>query len=877
MQRPDLLSATVCALCAQEGPVALVGIGGAGKSTLAAQACGDQRVRRAFQDGITWLEAGPAQDPVALLAGLARRLGLPDAAGFATAGQGRDVLAAALQGRRMLLAVDNVWDRGPLDALTGLADTCTVLFTTRLPDLATTVSATLIPVNEMTQAQALALLGAWTARAPAVSSDEARMLCTRVGNLALGVAMAGAMVARGRSVTDVLGLIELDLTRVRADLDPVYPYRTLLAAIEASITDLPQASQKRYEQLAVFAGRGPFPRDAAAALWQPELPGAEVGDLLAELTGRSLLAAASEGRYVAHDLQYDVLVRRLGSAGLAAAHARLLEGYRARYPGGWAGSAADPYLARALTGHLRDAGLNDELRAVLTDTAWIQARLSYGQMADLIPNYSHADEPLTRQVLRALRLSAVALTADPGQVRGQLTGRLSGHPDPAVDAWARDLASHPGNGAWLAPLTPALTPTTDPLQQTLTGHDVFGPVWSVAVTADGKTAVSGGQEGSVRVWDLAAGRQQAAFTGQADVVWSVAVTADGNTAVSGGRDRTVEVWDLAAGRQQAALTGHTDWVRSVAVTADGKTAVSGSDDGTVRVWDLAAGQAAARRSPATTARCWRWRSARTGRRRSAAAVTARCGCGTWPLGQSRRRSPATTARCCRWRSAADGRTAVSGSGDGTVRVWDLVAGKPSRRRLPATTARCGRWRSAPTGRRRSAETGRQWAATATGKGRCGSGTWPPDGSKPPSSATPAWCGRWRSAADGRTAVSGSDRDGTVRVWDLAAGRQQAALSGQADRVRVSGGHRRREDSGQRRREDNDQRQRRDGTVRVWDLAAGRATSRPHRPRRPGAGGGGHRGWADRRSAAARTARCGCGTWPPDRRASAALTGHAGSV
>ena len=76
--------------------------------------------------------------------------------------------------------------------------------------------------------------------------------------------------------------------------------------IEASIAGLPEADQERYAQLAVFARRGAFPRDAAWALWQSELPDAEVDDLLAELTDRYLLTAAGEGWYAAHDLHYDV-------------------------------------------------------------------------------------------------------------------------------------------------------------------------------------------------------------------------------------------------------------------------------------------------------------------------------------------------------------------------------------------------------------------------------------------------------------------------------------------------------------------------------------------------------------------------------------------
>ena len=67
----------------------------------------------------------------------------------------------------------------------------------------------------------------------------------------------------------------------------------------------------------------------------------------------------------------------------------------------------------------------------------------------------------------------------------------------------------------------------------------------------------------------------------------VAVSADGRTAVSGGTDGTVRVWDLAGTAAPRVLTGHTGAVRAVAVSADGRTAVSGGEDGTVRVWDLA--------------------------------------------------------------------------------------------------------------------------------------------------------------------------------------------------------------------------------------------------------------------------------------------------
>ena len=194
---------------------------------------------------MTWLEAEPGQDPVTLLGDLGRRLGLPESeSGFTTVAQGRDKLAAMLRDKRMLVALDNVWERGPLDALTGLAPGCTVMFTTRRPELATTFGATEITVDELTHGQALELLSRWTGQADAELPPTARALCTRVGNLALGVAMAGAMVTHGRSFTDVAALIEQDLPRVHADLDPAYQYRNLWRPSSRASPTCPRATSK---------------------------------------------------------------------------------------------------------------------------------------------------------------------------------------------------------------------------------------------------------------------------------------------------------------------------------------------------------------------------------------------------------------------------------------------------------------------------------------------------------------------------------------------------------------------------------------------------------------------------------------------------------
>ncbi len=88
--------------------------------------------------------------------------------------------------------------------------------------------------------------------------------------------------------------------------------------------------------------------------------------------------------------------------------------------------------------------------------------------------------------------------------------------------------------------------------------------------------------------------------GHSDIVRTLAFSPDGRTALSGGSDHAVILWDLEAGSEIRRFEGHDGWVRTVAFSPDGDAAVSGGfvgdavssvvNPGQLILWDLASGK-----------------------------------------------------------------------------------------------------------------------------------------------------------------------------------------------------------------------------------------------------------------------------------------------
>ena len=432
-------------------------------------------------------------------------------------------------------------------------------------------------------------------------------------------------------------------------------------------------------------------------------------------------------------------------------------------------SRAHPYTLRHLATHAVAGGILDDS---LTDPEY----LVLADPDHLAPLLHHAvtDPALLAAAVYRSDIAHHRSTTPPH--RRQILAISAARYNATTLTTALNSKAQPGT--WLPRHATGSTVSTA-LRNTLTGHT--GIVNAVACTTiDGRpVAVTGSNDGSVRVWDLVSGQPLGEpMIGHTGIVTAVACTAvDGRpVAVTGSNRGSVRVWDLVSGQSLGEpMTGHNSAVTAVACTAiNGRpVAVTGSNDMSVRVWDLVSGQPLGQ--PMTGHDTFVRAVACTAVNGQPVAVTGSFDdpLRLWDLasGQAQPltgRAGTVYAVAC---TAIDGQpVAVTCSFDYSVRVWDLVSrqslGQPMTGHTDAVHAvACTAIDGQPVAVTCSYDMSVRVWDLVSGQSL----------GQPMTGHTEAVHAVACTAIDGRpVAVTGSN-DGSVQVWDLVSGRPMDAL------------------------------------------------------------------------------------------------------
>lgn len=116
-------------------------------------------------------------------------------------------------------------------------------------------------------------------------------------------------------------------------------------------------------------------------------------------------------------------------------------------------------------------------------------------------------------------------------------------------------------------------------------------VTSAAFINGGSQLVTGGGEsllyrpGDVKIWDAKSGAQVASLEGQPTIVWSLAVSADGKTLVTSGYDGKIIIWNVAEKKPLKTIE-KKGWIRRIALSPDGKSFAAAMEDGNVILFEI---------------------------------------------------------------------------------------------------------------------------------------------------------------------------------------------------------------------------------------------------------------------------------------------------
>jgi WD40 repeat protein len=354
--------------------------------------------------------------------------------------------------------------------------------------------------------------------------------------------------------------------------------------------------------------------------------------------------------------------------------------------------------------------------------------------------------------------------------------------------------------------------TFDTLKLIDTSTEIFGAVFSpsAALSPQGRRFVTGGDDGTLRLWDTQTGQEVGKdMVGHTEWVDDAVFSPDGHRIASVSDDQTVRIWNADTGEPIGQpLIGHEDEIWAVAFSPDGLMIASGSVDNTVRLWNASTGRPIGQplKLPANVLSV---EFSPDGKRLvtgSSDGATRLWDVGTGQLiGPPRKVHEDDALDIMDVAFSPDGRSFASAGADGDVQLWDAATGLPIGGPLTGHGTQVLSVAFSPEGRR-----------LADGSGDGAVRLWDVDTRQllgPPMLGHKSAVWTLSFSPDGTRLLSGS-QDGTIRLWDVGIRRPLFGHIGGVSSVAVSPDGHHIASAGD------------DGTVVVWDADNGHPIGKP---------------------------------------------------
>jgi len=618
--------------------VGVQGMGGIGKSVLAAAMARDTRVRHLFPDGIFWVPLGQEPKLVDLQRDLAQALG--DAGDFQSQLTGQNRLRKLLEKKQVLVVLDDLWHKAHAEAFDVLGPLCRMLITTRDVELVTTFGSVHYQVQLLSDDEARRLLARWAGIEPGSMQEACAAIVQHCGRLPLALSICGAMIRDGKPWPDVVvDLREAELEFIRHDL-PNYPHKDVWKAIKIGVDTLANPVfgghleyVERFVELAVFPPDETIPEAAVSVLWSHTggLTEVRARDLLRVLASKALvqidtISPNGPSRVSLHDLIWDFASK--ATRDRRRLHESLLEAYRKCCPSGWWCGPNDGYFLTHLRQHMIAADQADKLANLLCELRWLEVKNEAGMTFDLTADFRDAIRALPRDDSRRkiLRLLNEGLRRDIHFIarhsqnysqalfqclwnscrwydRPKATACSDERLTPLLERWLTDRNQRSPGFLWVRSVCPPNEPLGTSQTAVLCGHE--SPVVCVDLSPDGSRLASTAHlswyerewdvgpkyfdtDWGVRLWDTESGEELLRIE---KAEGNALFLPDGQRIIVGGPDPgTVCVYDTENGRELYRFgLGHRNKnpIDSLAISPNGRYLVATIQcDRIMYVWDI---------------------------------------------------------------------------------------------------------------------------------------------------------------------------------------------------------------------------------------------------------------------------------------------------